>query len=171
MTDRLIGVGNVLQAIVISSQVSGAEGRPGIEIVSGPKTATIEVNVDSKVEATQLKRYRNRLEGKPGETRLILLRGGNDKLQPDNLPDCNFRWPDLGLRLRGTSESLLGHFSKTSVLLEDYLTFLGTKQMSLEAVSISPSRSISDVATILTQLKLAIERLEGVAKRGWNEKT
>ena len=170
LTDGLIGAGILPQTISISSQVTGEDGRPDIEIIAESKTAIIEVKVDSKVEATQLKRYRTRLEGKIGERRLILLSRGNDKLHPDNLPDCIRRWLDLSLRLRGTLEALPERPSKMSVILEDYLTFLGTKQMSLEVVSVLASRSVSDVASILTQLKLAIEQFGGDAKRGWSEK-
>lgn len=154
LTDGLIGSDTTANSIRISGQVTSDEGRPDIEITAPNKTAWIEVKVDSKVGSTQLQRYRRELYKKPGEVRLVLLSRSTEQLAPENRPDRSRRWIDLSVVLQKSSRDSIVP-TKASIVLEDYLEFLGTRQMKLNRIGETASRSISEVATLLSQLKLA----------------
>ena len=170
LTDGLIGSDTSANSIRISGQVTSDEGRPDIEITSPSKTAWIEVKVDSKVGLNQLERYRRDLYKKTGEVRLILLSRSTEILASENQPDISRRWLDLSTILTVALRSMQTP-TKVSILLEDYLVFLGTRQMKLNRISETAAHSISEVATILSQLELACSTA-GIsfrfsAKRTW----
>lgn len=154
LTTGLIGSDTPANSIRISGQVTSDEGRPDIEITSPSKTAWIEVKVDSKVGPNQLERYRRDLYKKTGEVRLVLLSRSTEVLARENQPDISRRWLDLSTILSVALRSMQSP-TKASVLLEDYLEFLGTRQMKLNRISETAAHSISEVATILSQLELA----------------
>jgi len=154
LTDGLIGSETAAYSIRISGQVTCDEGRPDIEIASLSKTAWIEVKVDSKVGVNQLERYRRELYKKSGDVRLVLLSRSTEALSPQNQPDINRRWLDLSVVLAGVLRSMPAP-TKASILLDDYLGFLGTRQMKLNRIGETASHSISEVATLLSQLELA----------------
>ncbi len=154
LTDGLIGSDISASSICISGQVTSDEGRPDIEITAISKTAWIEVKVDSKVGPNQLERYRRDLYKKTGEVRLVLLSRSTETLASENQPDRSRRWLDLSTILTVALRSMQDP-TKVSILLEDYLEFLGTRQMKLNRISETAAHSISEVATILSQLELA----------------
>ncbi len=155
LTDGLIGPECRTERVTVTGQVSGDEGRPDIEISTASKTAWVEAKVDSAVGPTQLERYRRMLARKPGEKKLILLSRGADELAEANRPDRTRTWIGLSDQLDRVLFQLESFHANVAFILRDYLSFLGPKQMKLNAVSRSASHSITDVGTIFSQIKLA----------------
>jgi hypothetical protein len=158
LTNGLIGESDRPQTIFISGQVVGAEGRLDIELRTANKIAWIEVKVDSKVAHRQLAKYRQMLSVQTSHQRLILLSRGGDQLEEDNRPHAFRRWIDLSSELIKCSRSPGFSGTRSAIYLDDYLSFLGTRQMRLNHVPSGVANSIQDAGSLLSVVKEAIRR-------------
>jgi hypothetical protein len=155
LTGDLIGSNeDAANDIYIDTHINAEKGgRPDIEIRYKTRIAWIEVKVDASVTEGQLKKYREELNSRTNQGRLILLWRGGDKLTEDNQPDIKRRWIELSEKLRECRCRIKSHSSKTKIILDDYLYFLGNKQMALNLVRPHIADSIQNVATLLQLIK------------------
>ncbi len=140
-------------AVEVRTQVVLGEGRPDLEIRTSRQLAYIEVKVEAEVNLEQLARYR-RMLGESGaqSTALVLLTRYPITLpEADERPDFAVRWFQIAEWIneqRGT------HAFKpvSGYLVEQFLDFLGEKNMIMEQVTWELAGGIRALRTLVDML-------------------
>jgi hypothetical protein len=146
------------QSIIISTQVCVDEGRPDIEIKSGTKLIYIEVKHDAPLGKGQLEYYKRKLEGSGVQNvNLVLLTRSRISSQETTLSRDEFHhvcWYEIHNWISNIRDNIQDHVCIYAI--EEFLTFLEKKQMSLEQVSWEYIKGVSSLVSLGNTLEVAI---------------
>ena len=145
--------------ITISTQVIVEQGRPDIEVKSGSEILVyIEIKHDAALSTGQLEKYKRKLdESEFGHTVLVLLTRSLASGQETTLARNEYHhvcWYDVHRELAEIRNEGVGKIC--IFLIDEFLSFLEEKQMSLERVGWEYINGVPSLVALINLLEVAI---------------
>lgn len=157
---------NTDEAISVSAQETTEQGIPDIKVSSPDKLIYIEVKDYSDVRLEQLKRYKQVLESSDAaiKKRLILLtRFPVDFEEHQGIPNKHVRWFEVYNWLVNAKDKAQDSVSR--YLIEQFISFLEVKRMSIEKVGWEYVNGVSAMNNLINMIDIAIQALS--IKKYW----
>jgi len=147
------------EAISVSAQETTEQGIPDIKVSSPDKLIYIEVKDYSDVKPEQLKRYKQVLESSDvAIKRLILLtRFPVDFEEHQGIPDKHIRWFEVYNWLVSAKDKVQD--SVSVYLIEQFISFLEVKHMSIQKVGGEYVNGVSAMNNLINMIDVAIQAL------------
>ncbi len=164
VTDKVLNVPLAeVKSVNINTQVTTTTGKPDIEIKTADTLVFVEVKVESRVDDSQLKKYREALnESGFKNTHLILLTKYPFIPQTDEKkPDFVFvRWFQIAECLEQDLQQ--GTISQPVIiyLAEQFLNFLQKRGMTLEPVNRELILGVQSLRNLLDMVQKALKLLQ-----------
>jgi hypothetical protein len=139
------------RTVIVRTQVFSADGTPDLDLRSVQERVILEVKVESPVRTDQLRRYRKLLdESRWVRTQLVLLTRYPEALSPE-IPVRHIRWFQLARWLE-EERSRYAFEPVSAYLVDQFLGFLGARNMTIEQVTWEMSGGIRALRALSSML-------------------